>query len=264
MALRILCIGDIVGRPARRFLRDRLAGFVEANDVGFTVVNGENAAAGSGLTPKVLQELLDAGADVVTSGDHVYKNREIFQCIDHESLLRPMNYVPDAAGHGFGRFAARDGTPVAVLNLQGRVFMDPAECPFRAADEWLASLGSDATVRLVDMHAEATSEKVAMGWHLDGRVAAVFGTHTHVQTADEQILPQGTAYMSDLGMTGAHKGIIGRDVSNVLHRFTTGMPARFEVATEDVRMKGLMVDVDADAGTAIRVERVSLGEEAAV
>lgn len=257
MAFRILCIGDIVGRPGRRAVQHLVPAFRKEHGVDFVVANGENAAAGSGLTPKVLKQITSAGVDVVTSGDHIYKNKDVYPCLENEQLLRPANYVPAAKGTGWRIYEAA-GTPVAVVNLQGRVFMEPAECPFHAVEGILAEIGASARIVVVDFHAEATSECIGMGWRLDGRASVVFGTHTHVQTADERVLPGGTAYITDLGMTGPHDGIIGRAKEAVLHKFTTGMPARFEVCTGDVRLSGALVDIDAETGRALAVERLAL------
>ncbi|MFH0910959.1 MAG: TIGR00282 family metallophosphoesterase [Planctomycetota bacterium] len=261
MSFRILCIGDVVGQPGREILKARLPALKEERRIDFVVANGENAAGGSGLTSKVLREILEAGVDVVTSGDHVYKNKEVFECLGDERLLRPLNYVPAAAGHGAGLFVSKAGARVAVVNLVGRVFMNPAECPFLAADTILDTLRRDADLIVVDIHAEATSEKIAMGWHLDGRVTAVVGTHTHVPTADERILPGGTAYLTDLGMTGAFDSVLGRDKESVLYHFTTAMPARFAVATGDVRLCAALIAADPQTGRALSIERLMLYRE---
>ncbi len=257
MPLRILFIGDIVGRPGRKAVTELVPHLREERGIDFVVANGENAAAGSGLTPKVLKQILAGGVDVVTSGDHIYKNKDGFGCFDEERLLRPLNYVPAAAGRGWGVYRAGE-VPITVINLQGRVFMEPSECPFHAIDVLLESLANEARVILVDFHAEATSECIGMGWHLDGRVSAVAGTHTHVQTADEAVLPHGTAYITDLGMTGPHDGVIGRAKAPVLHKFTTGMPARFEVCEGDIRLHGAQIDIDPGTGRALAIERIAL------
>lgn len=260
LPIRLLCLGDIVGRPGRRIIRRQLKALREDRAVDVVLANGENAAGGSGLTPKILQELLRGGVDLVTSGDHIYKNKEVFGCIDHERLLRPLNYVPAAAGRGHTVLHLDSGLRLGVVNLVGRVFMEPAECPFQAIDTLLAGHGDEAAAWIVDFHAEATSEKIAMAWHLAGRVAAVVGSHTHVQTADERILPGGTAAMSDLGMTGSHAGVIGRTKESVLHRFTTQMPARFDICDGDVRLQGVLVDLDPETGQAAAATRLSVEE----
>jgi len=273
--VRILLIGDVVGRPGRRALAAHLPALRRTHGADFVIVNGENAAGGSGLTPKALQELVSAGADAVTTGDHIYKNKDVFACIGEDRLLRPLNYVPAAAGRGLGVYpvggssdeskdAARaPPVHVAVVNLIGRVFMNPAECPFLAVDRALEELSGRAQVVVVDMHAEATSEKVAMGWHLDGRVAVVAGTHTHVPTADARVLPGGTAYITDLGMTGSYDSVLGRDKESVIYHFTTAMPARFEVAKGDVRVAGAVVDVDASTGLARSIDPFLVEAQAA-
>lgn len=259
MSIAVLCIGDIVGRPGRKIVREVLPGLVERRSAELVVANAENAAGGSGVTRKIVNALLESGVHVLTTGDHVYSNKDAMDCLDHERLLRPLNYVPEAAGHGSTVVETDGGARIAVANLVGRTFMDPAESPFAAVDAFLDETDADAVI--VDFHAEATSEKIAMGWWLDGRVAAVVGTHTHVQTADARVLPKGTAYVSDLGMTGPFASVLGRDVNAVLHRFTTAMPARFEVAEDDVRLSGAVVVVDETTGRAESIERFCLGED---
>jgi metallophosphoesterase (TIGR00282 family) len=256
MSVRVLCIGDVVGRPARKLLTRDLSDLRDRLQADFVIANGENAAGGSGLTPKIFNELRRAGVDVVTSGDHIYKNKDAFDCIDEPRLLRPLNYVPAAAGHGLGTFPLDGSGRVTVVNLQGRVFMDPVESPFRAVDLALEGLGAQPGIVVVDMHGEATSEKIAMGWHLDGRVTAVVGTHTHVATADARVLPGGTAYQTDLGMTGPHDGVIGRRKEDILHHFTTGMPTRFHVCEGEVWLNGALIEVDAQSGKALAITRI--------
>lgn len=258
MIFRTLCIGDVVGRPGRKIIRDTLAAFRTEREVHFVVCNGENSASGSGLTPKTLSELTGWGADVVTSGDHIYKNRDVFGCLDNDKLLRPLNYPDTAFGKGWGIYDTEWGIRVGVINLIGQVFMNPADNAFVAVDRALAGPLAEADCIIVDMHAEATSEKIAMGWHLDGRVAAVVGTHTHVQTADERILPNGTAYLTDLGMTGAFASVLGRDIQPVLHAFRTQMPARFTVAERDVHLSGALISYNTETKRAIAIERISL------
>ncbi|MHC4885329.1 MAG: TIGR00282 family metallophosphoesterase [Planctomycetota bacterium] len=258
MKKRILCTGDIVGKPGRKMMMERLPAYRREREIDFVVANGENAAAGSGITTKIVNSLLNAGVDVITTGDHIYKNKEVFACIDHEQLLRPHNYVPTAAGKGVVIRTLAEGTRIGVINLQGRVFMEPAECPFHAVDKLLDELQDQTDLLILDFHAEASSEKIAMGWYLDGRVTAVVGTHTHVQTADERILPQGTAYITDLGMTGPYDSILGRDKERVLQKFTTQMPARFDIASDDVRICGVEIEVDLETGRAVGIERVNL------
>lgn len=255
----ILLIGDVNGRAGRRALRDHLPRLVASRGVDFTIANVENAADGFGITPDLSEDLLAAGIDCMTSGNHIWDKPEILNYLPGQPrLLRPLNYPDGVPGQGAYVGATAAGAPVAVVNLMGRVFMPPCDDPFRTVDALLPRLRDQARVILVDMHAEATSEKAAMGWHLDGRVSAVVGTHTHVQTADERILPGGTAYITDLGMTGPHDSVIGIDKSLALRKFLTGMPVRFSTARRDARLCGLLVEVDEITGTARGVERVQL------
>ncbi len=263
MLLKILAVGDVVGKPGRKACR-LLPALRKELGLDFVVVNGENAAGGAGLTPPLVEELLSLGADVITSGDHIYKNREILEIIESEErLLSPANISRSAAGRGWGVYNA-GGVPVGVFNLVGRTYMKGLyENPFEAADELAEKLSERAKVVLLDFHAEATSEKIAMGWHLDGRLSAVFGTHTHVQTSDERVLPGGTAYISDIGMTGPHDSVLGRRTERVLQYLTTGMPARFDVAGGDLRLSGAVFTVDAETGRAASVERLQRSFEGA-
>ncbi len=255
---RVLLIGDTMARAGRCVLEERLHSLREQAELDFVVANIENAAAGFSITPRIAEELFAAGVDVMTSGNHIFDKKEILQFIEREPrLLRPANYAPGVPGKG--RWVGKiKGTPVAVINLQGRVFMPPSDDPFRAADAQLAALEPSVKIILVDMHAETTSEKMAMGRYLDGRVSAVVGTHTHVQTADEQILPGGTAYLTDLGMTGPHDGVIGMQTAIVLERFLKGIAPKMEPSEGEIRLNGLIVDVDEETGRALRVERISL------
>ena len=253
--LTVLFFGDVVGRPGRNALAKAIPILKQKHEANFVVVNGENAAAGSGLTPSTLNKILSCGADVVTTGDHIFRNKEFPGVIQELRVLRPANYPKSADGRGWGLYTTREGVRIAVMNLMGRVFMEPLRCPFELADEILASATNQAKIILLDMHAEATSEKIAMGWHLDGKVAAIVGTHTHVQTADERVLPGGTAYISDLGMTGPYDSVLGREKVPVLKKFRTSMPARFEVAEGDVRACGVVVKIDTDTGKALSIER---------
>ena len=257
--MKILAIGDIIGRPGRDIIREKLAGLIDELGIDFVVANGENAASGSGIVPKHVRELTESGVDVLTTGDHIWRCAQIVEFIKGDApLLRPANYPREAAGRGCGVFAARNGSYVGVINLIGRTYMRPANCPFRAASEAIRQLARETRIIVVDMHAEATSEKVAMGWHLDGRVTAVVGTHTHVPTADARVLPGGTAYITDLGMTGPYTSVLGRDVGKVLHNFTTSMYAHFDVASEDVRLSGAVIEADPDTGKALSIERVEV------
>jgi len=260
--MRLLCLGDVVGSPGRRILTRRLRAYREEQGIDLVIANIENASGGSGVNVSAYEALRAAGVDVCTTGDHVYRRAEILKLFERHParLLRPLNYPAAAAGRGKTTVIARSGVEVAVLNVQGRVFMDPADDPFRTVNEALAAI--EAKVIVVDFHAEATSEKRAMGWFLDGRVSVLFGTHTHVPTADAEILPQGTAYVTDLGMTGPYASVIGRSTKSVLKTFTTRMYAPFTVAGEDVRASGILVGVDPESGQAESIERVELREEA--
>jgi len=254
-----MLIGDIVGKPGRQALAELLPAFVQSEGIDFCAANAENAAGGAGLTVAVMQELLAMPIDVLTTGDHIWDKKEIVPVAGAETrLLRPANYSPEAEGRGAGLYKARNGVTVGVINLQGRTFMRPCDCPFHAARRIVEELRKATHVILVDMHAEATSEKIAMGWFLDGQVSAVFGTHTHVQTADETLLPNGTAYITDLGMTGPYKSVIGRRIDRVLQAIYTQMPTPFEVAREDARIAGAVVTVDPATGCATEIKRVQL------
>jgi metallophosphoesterase (TIGR00282 family) len=257
--MKILLVGDVIGGAGRRILKQEIRGVMDRYEIDYTVVNVENLAGGFGVTASTCREILEMGTNVMTSGNHIWDKKEVLSYIpDEPRLLRPYNYAPECPGAGLHIGTARDGTRVAVLNLQGRVFMPPGACPFRAADRALEEIGDGADVIVVDLHAEATSEKVAMGWHLDGRVTAVVGTHTHVPTADERVLPGGTAYMTDLGMTGPFDSVIGVDRQVILQRFLDGMPARFETAKGDPRVCGAVVDADPSSGRARSIERIMI------
>src|SRR5580693_9180323 len=248
--MRILFIGDIFGRPGRAIVKDRLPGIVRDHAINLIVANGENSAAGFGITPALAEELFELNIDVITTGNHVWDKREIldyFQMAEgnghgpQRRVLRPANYPADMPG--WGLYQGHKGKiPYAVINLQGRVFMPSNDDPFRIAGQLLKKI--DAKVIFVDFHAEATSEKIAMGWYLDGRVTAVVGTHTHVTTADEQVLPQGTAFITDVGMTGPHDGVIGMDRQGIIKRFLDGLPARFDVASGDLQMNCVLIETD--------------------
>jgi len=257
--MNILLVGDVVGAPGRRALRELLPRLRRQHGIDFCVVNGENAAGGRGITRAVFRELCDTGADVVTLGDHAWDQDEIAGVIDGESqLLRPANTQAGQPGRGHVVCVAPGGVKVGVLNLIGRVYMPPSDCPFAAAERILGLWPAhQVPVIVVDFHAEATSEKIALGRFLDGRVSAVAGTHTHVQTADEAVLPGGTAYITDLGMTGPMDSVLGREVSAVLRRFVSGMPTRLPVAKADIRLHGLLVDVDETSGRARTARRIA-------
>ena len=255
--MRILFIGDVVGKPGRRAVASLVPALREEREIDFVIANGENSAHGAGLTAATVDALLSSGVDVITAGDHVWDQKEVYEVIEREPrLLRPLNFPPAAPGHG-SFVVARDGGPaVGVINLIGRVFMPNNDCPFRAAEAEVDRLKKQAKIIIVDLHAEATSEKIAMGRFLDGKVSAVIGTHTHVATADEQILPKGTAYISDVGMCGPHDSVLGRDVDAVVKRFLTQMPQRLEVAEGDVALCGVIIDVDENSGRARAIERI--------
>jgi len=250
--MKILLVGDIVGSPGRRIFRDVVKRLRDANEIQLVVANGENAAAGNGITLPLADELFKSGADVVTLGDHVWGQKELESTIAGEKrLVRPLNYPAGAPGQGYTVIQTAYG-PLAVVNLLGRVFMNPVDCPFRAMDALLKTLPCNLPV-LVDMHAEATSEKIAMGYYLDGRAAAVFGTHTHVQTSDAVILPKGTAYMTDLGMTGPYISVIGREIAPVLKKFTTAIPAKFDVAKGPCVLEGAILEINRESGKAVSI-----------
>ncbi len=262
--VRILFVSDVVGKPGRRILKERLPGLLTDFQVDFCVVNAENAAGGLGLTAEVAEEFFGLGVHVLTSGNHIWNKREIFDLIPHEPrILRPANYPSGAPGRGAEIFETSSRIRVGVLNLMGRVFIPfSLDCPFRIASEHLDRLRQETAVILVDMHAEATSEKVAMGWFLDGQVSAVLGTHTHVQTADERILPGGTAYLSDVGMTGPWISVIGVKREPVVERFLTGLPKPFEPASGPAQLNAAFLTVDSASGKALTIERVRIEEPA--
>jgi 2',3'-cyclic-nucleotide 2'-phosphodiesterase len=247
--MRVLFVGDIVGSPGREIVRERLPDLVSTQKIDLVIANGENAAAGFGITPRIAEELFGYGIDVLSGGNHSWDKREILEFMPHEPrLLRPANFPNGAPGSGLYVGTARNGVKYAVINVQGRVFLPAIDDPFRKVDEMLANLPADVSFVLVDMHAETTSEKIAIGWYLDGRVTVVVGTHTHVVTADERVLPGGTAYITDVGMTGPHDGVIGMDRAGILKKFLDAMPARFEVAQGNVQMNCVMIETD-DSGT---------------
>jgi len=257
--MRILFIGDIVGKPGRRAVRDLLPGILAARAVDFVVANCENAASGFGITREVVEDLYSSRIDVLTSGNHVWDKREVVDFIDdYESLLRPANYPEGVPGHGSDVMPAAGGFHGGVLNLVGRVFMPAVDCPFRTAEREIEKLRRRTPIILIDFHAEATSEKQALGWFLDGKVTAVLGTHTHVQTADETIRPGGTAYITDVGMTGPFDSVIGTRKEAILERFLLLVPNRFDVAKGDVRLQGVLIEADRKSGRALKIERISL------
>lgn len=259
--MKVLFIGDVTGKPGRRLVAARLAELRRAHGVDVVIANGENAAGGMGITADAAAELLDAGVDVLTGGNHTWHHREAYELLDGSpNILRPANYPPGVPGRGAAVVRTSAGVEVGVLNLQGRVFMPELDDPFRAAREEAEALRASTPIVIVDFHAEATSEKIAMGWYLDGRVTAVVGTHTHVQTADERILPQGTAYITDVGMTGPRDGVIGMAREIILERFLTQMPARFQVASGPAQLNAVLIASDGD-GRADSIERLQIVEE---
>lgn len=259
MELKILCVGDVVGAPGRHALRAGLERLVPARGVDMVVVNAENAAAGSGLTPALFEKIINYGAHVVTLGDHIYRRKEIIAVLEKsDRIVRPCNLPVSAPGKEFVVWETPRGVRVAVVSVLGRLFMRlPINCPFAGVDRVLSQLPRDVKCVIVDMHGEATSEKVAMGWHLDGRISAMFGTHTHVPTADERVLPKGTAYITDIGMTGPYDSVLGRNKERVLSAMMTAVPAPFDVAEHDARLSGAIVTIDAAAGRAVAIERVT-------
>jgi metallophosphoesterase (TIGR00282 family) len=251
-------IGDVVAKPGRIAVLERIQDLREQHQIDLAIMNAENLAGGFSVTPSLCEQLFASGIDVMTSGNHIFDKKEAIEYIRKQPrLIRPANYPPNTPGSGFWVGEIK-GTRVAVVNLMGRVFMPPSDDPFRIVNEVLQSLPQETMVRLVDMHAEATSEKVAMGWHLDGRVSGVVGTHTHVQTADDRILPQGTAYLTDLGMTGSYAGVIGMNKSDVIARFTSVTARRAEHSSGEVRICGAVIDIDESTGRARKIERLSL------
>ncbi len=257
--MKILIIGDVVGAPGRDAVKALVPILKARHKLDFVIANCENVAGGAGVTPKTAEELLRAGADMLTSGQHIWRYREIGPYMDAEPrLLKPANYPSGTPGFGAYTYTAKNGVKIGVINLLGRVFMgvDALDDPFRIGLKLVEEIRKVTPVIVVDMHAEATSEKVVMGWYLDGKVSAVVGTHTHIQTADERILPQGTAYLTDLGMTGPYDSVIGRQVEPVLEKFLTGMPNRFDVAKGNIKLCGAIVEVDEATGKALKIERV--------
>ena len=260
--LRILFIGDVFGRPGREAVRGHLPQILEERRIDLCVANVENSAAGRGITPPLAHQFLEMGVEVLTSGNHVWDRKEILDFLDQEPrLLRPANYPPTTPGHGLFVGETRSHVPFAVINLQGRLFMPLTDCPFRVGEQLIDSLSPDIKIVLVDFHAEATAEKQAMGWFLDGRVSAVLGTHTHVATADERTLPKGTAYMTDVGMTGAHDSVIGVETDIIRSKFIDQLPARFGPAKQNVRIDAVAVDIDPETGRAQGIERLSVKAE---
>ena len=256
--MKILLIGDIVGRPGRVIVEREVIRLREERAIDLVVANCENVAGGAGVTPSTAEDLFRAGVDVLTSGNHVWRKREALELLKLDPrVLRPANYPDGTPGTGSTIVETLSGHKVGILNVMGRVFMEPLDCPFRAAERELRRLSLVTPVIIVDMHAEATSEKVAMGWFLDGKVSAVFGTHTHIPTADERILPQGTAFITDVGMTGPYDSVIGRRVDQILEKFLSNLPMKSDVADSNIQLRGLVVEVNPTTGKALSVERIT-------
>jgi metallophosphoesterase (TIGR00282 family) len=259
--MKILFLGDIVGHPGVTFVQRALPLVTAAENIDLVIANAENASAGSGMTPKTYQHLRKAGIDLVTMGDHIYKKAELIATLESDDrICKPANYPPDAPGREYVLTTAKNGVTVAAFAVQGRTFMRSVDCPFRAADRVLASLAGQAQCIVVDVHAEATADKYLLAHHLKGRVSAVLGTHTHVPTADEQVFPEGTAFISDVGMTGPYASILGRRVDRVLYTTVTFIPSAFEVASEDPRLAGAVIDIDETTGKAQTIRRLMLDE----
>ncbi len=253
--MNILFIGDIFGSPGRRIVADHVEDIVKSNKIDLAIANAENAAGGFGITPSIAEDLFSLGIDVLTTGNHVWDKRELYDYLNRQPrLLRPANY-PEAPGHGLVTVKARNGVECSVINLQGRTYMPSTDCPFRKADSLLSQIDPAVTVKFVDFHAEVTSEKIALGWYLDGRVSAVVGTHTHVPTADTRILPGGTAYQTDCGMTGPYRSVIGVDTETIVQRFLSGLPVRMEAARHGAELHSVIVDVDEETGKARAIRR---------
>jgi len=256
--VKLLFIADIVGQPGRRAVKELVPRLRRLHGLDLVVANGENAAGGSGITPKTAEEIFSSGVDIMTSGDHLWDQKEVLELLRNEArFVRPANYPPDTPGKGSTLFETPGGPCAAVLNLQGRTFMPPLDDPFRCALANVKTLRQRTKIILLDFHAEATSEKVALARMLDGQVSVVIGTHTHVQTADEQIFPGGTAFLCDAGFTGPHESVIGREIQPIVQRFLTGQPQKFEVAQGRILLQGAIVDIDELTGAARRIERVS-------
>lgn len=258
--MKIAFIGDVVGKPGRRAVRELLPELInQTGGLDAVVINGENSAGFRGITYRIFKELIQAGADVVTTGNHVWAQQDIFRFIDNENrIIRPANYPSEIPGRGFSVVSIKNGCRLAVINLAGQLFMSSFNNPFQVLDQILLKVATETDFILVDFHAEATSEKIAMGWYADGRVSVVVGTHTHVQTADERILPQGTAYITDVGMTGPHDSVLGIQTELVLKNFTTMLPAKFQVAETNIKLCGVTVQIDDQTGLAISIDRFQL------
>ncbi len=260
MPINILCIGDVVGRPGRLVLAEHLKGLITSRNIDFVICNAENAAGGSGMTPQIFKKLLNYGVDVVTMGDHVYRKKDVIQALEtSDRIIRPANLSPAAVGRRWTVVPTKSGSyQVAVTCVLGQLYMGSNDSPWAAVDKVFNEMPAEVKIRVVDFHAEASSEKIAMGWHLNGRASIVFGTHTHVATADYRVLDKGTAYVSDIGMTGPYDGVLGRRKDRVLKVLTTSMPQHFEVATGDPRISGVLVSLEPSTGRALAIERIEV------
>lgn len=258
--MKILVAGDVVGRPGRKILRSYLEKY--KNDYDFIIVNGENSAAGFGMTEKIAVEFLSWGVDMITGGNHTWDKKEFYSFLrQSKNVIRPCNYPKGVPGLGYSILQSKNGKKVAVLSLQGRVFMPITDCPFQVAEEVLQEIEKETNLIVVDFHAEASSEKIALGWFLDGRVSAVYGTHTHIQTADEKILPKGTAYITDVGMTGSENGVIGIETEAIIQKFLLGLPQRFEIAEGNEVLHGIVLEIEEETGKARKIERLAWSGE---
>lgn len=257
--MKVLVIADLIGKPGRWATSQILPDLKKTRKIDFIIANVENAAGGFGLTKEIASKIYSYGVNVLTSGNHIWDRKDIFDYLNKDqNLLRPANYPPQNPGKGSVVYQLKDGTKIGVLNIQGRVFIKEIDCPFRVAEQEIEKLKQETNIIIVDMHAEATSEKMALGWYLDGKVSAVIGTHTHVQTVDETVLPRGTAYITDVGMTGAHKSVIGIVKEDAITRFLTQVPNRFRIAKEDIKFCGVIIDIDPETGKATSIERIRL------
>jgi len=256
--VRILFIADIIGEPGRKTVNKVLSELKRKENIEFTIANAENAAGGFGLTKNVAEEIFASGVEVLTLGNHVWDRKEIKEIIDEARVLRPANYPPFTPGRGYNFYSSFKGTKIAVVNLMGRVYMPDLDCPFRSMDGFLPEIKKETNIIIVDFHAEITSEKQAFGWYLDGKVSAVIGTHTHIQTADERVLPEGTAYITDCGMTGPRDSVIGIKKEIILKKYLTQIPLRFEVAKKDLIFSGVIVDLEEKSGKALSIKRLQI------
>jgi len=255
--MKVLFIGDIVGAPGRRVIKELVPEIKDKESIELVIANGENSAGGSGITPQIAEELFGYEVDVITSGDHIWKRKEITEELESNPyILRPLNYPKGVPGNGSCIIKTKEGIKVGVMNLIGRVFMDAVECPFRVGMSEVEKLRKTTPIIIVDIHAEATSEKIALSYYFDGLISALCGTHTHVPTADEKVTEKGTAYITDVGMTGPHKSVIGRQVEQILTRFITQLPTRFQMAEEDLRLQGVILDIDEKTGKTIAIKRI--------